>query len=88
MREGETKKEIGKESGDRERKRMTERQRICHHCMDSGLLSGEGPSLVKVIVTVLSHEVWEKHKIHWVYIYSGLRGHVQVPPRGKEFCTG
>lgn len=65
-RGGERERNREREWGKREKEndRETEDVSPLHGFSSSGLLSGKGPSLVKVIVTVLSHEGWEKHKIH------------------------
>lgn len=96
QREGEVERNRKREwgQGEKQNNRDTENILPLHgFCWfsSSGLLSWEGPSLVKIMVTVLSHKGCEKpvkHKIHRVYIYSGSDGNAQVPPLGREFYTG
>lgn len=73
--------EQGKKENDRETGNVSPLHGFCWF-LSSGF-SGKGPSLVKMIVTILSHVGWEKNKIHWFYIYSGLSGHTQVPGAGN-----
>lgn len=68
--------------GERNRKRETLWILWILSCLfPSSGLSGECPSIVKMLISVLMG--WgklKKHRVHWVYIHSDLGGNAQVPP--------
>lgn len=79
--------EQGKKENDEETWNMSSLYGFCW-LSSSVLLSGERLSLVKVIVTVLSHEGWENHKIHGFIFTPVWVGMPKYLPWGREFYTG